>query len=37
MIEVRKGEERIEISFPYNLDYIAKLIYVRGGKGRKDR
>lgn len=25
MIEVRKGEEGIEISFPYNLDYIAKI------------
>ena len=30
MIEVRKKGERIKISFPYNLDHIAKIKAIEG-------
>jgi hypothetical protein len=30
MIEVRKDREGIKISFPYNLEYIAKIKTIEG-------
>nr|QNO56079.1 hypothetical protein GIJIEOGM_00020 [Methanosarcinales archaeon ANME-1 ERB7] len=36
MIEVRKKGERIEISFPYNPDHIAKIKAVEGYRWHPD-